>query len=335
LKAEEIIVKFRSKTNNEVVLQCKKPLGEGLSGLICTANYQGKEIVIKFFGLTAEKNEIHVKSSLAPADIIEEVSDNYIKEPYNNMSDFILENAVLEHGSECVIVPEKKFSGITFVRNRTIPFIGSEFASGKSIKQLVAHCDKNKISLKEKLIIMSNFFKGLSELHKVGIVNRDIKSAHIVVSDNNSIKLLDYGASSLKGKTSKNKIDYKIINHEYNRGAWQVFTPWFLDPYRAKKPKPSNDIYSAGIVFGELITEIALSSEISMDHVLMVARGKSLFGLSKYVREPLYEKLKYFEQKGTIEKKVVKLIKSHFRHPWIRPKAETISVLCLELSSQI
>jgi serine/threonine protein kinase len=175
----------------------------------------------------------------------------------------------------------------------------------------------------------------LGELHDLGIVNRDIKSAHVIVDDNFGIKLLDYGASSLKGKTSKNKIDYKIISHEYNRSAWQIFTPWFLDPYRGKKPKPSDDIYSVGIVIGELITNILLSSEISMDNVMTVARGNTLHYLSKYVRQPLYEELKQFAKKGKIEKQVVGLLKSHFRHPMFRPSAFKLSRKYFELMKMI
>lgn len=333
--AENLIIEFNTKDNVRHTIKCKKTLGEGLSGLICTSEFKSEEIVVKFFGLTGDGEQIHVKSSLAPADIEEECSDNYITKPYNNMSDFILENAVLEHASKCQLVPEKKFSGITFVRDRAIPFIGSEFAKGKSIKQIVAFSENNSVSLKEKLLIMGNFLNGLSELHSIGVVNRDIKSAHVIVYENNKIKLLDYGASSLKGKTSKNKTDYKIINHEYNRGAWQVFTPWFLDPYRSKKAKPSNDIYSAGVIFGELITDTLLSSEISMDNVMMVARGKTLHGLAKYVKQPLYIKLKEFEKKGTIQKKIVKIIKSHFRHPIFRPDAKTLSSKCFQIASEI
>jgi serine/threonine protein kinase len=335
LQAQNIKVVFKDIAGNSHSLQCKQTLGEGLSGLICTASYKEEFIVIKFFGLTADSDGIHVKTNLIPADIHCESKDYYILEPYNNMSDFILENAVLEHASKCKIVPEKKFSGVTIIRDRAIPFIGCEFVKGKSVKQMVAHSQNGNISLKEKLLIAGRLLEGLGELHDLGIVNRDIKSAHVIVDDNFGIKLLDYGASSLKGKTSKNKIDYKIISHEYNRSAWQIFTPWFLDPYRGKKPKPSDDIYSVGIVIGELITNILLSSEISMDNVMTVARGNTLHYLSKYVRQPLYEELKQFAKKGKIEKQVVGLLKSHFRPPMFRPNAFKLSRKYFELMKMI
>ncbi len=335
MQAQNIKVNFKDASGNSHSLQCKQPLGEGLSGLICTANYNEEAIVIKFFGLTSDSDGIHVKTNLIPADINLESKDDYISEPYNNMSDFILENAVLEHASKCNIVPKKKFSGVTIIRDRAIPFIGCEFARGKSIKQLVARSGKNRISLKDKLLIAGKLLEGLAELHNLGIVNRDIKSAHVVVDDDFNIKLLDYGASSLKGKTSKNKLDYKIISHEYNRSAWQIFTPWFLDPYRGKKPKPSDDIYSVGIVIGELIADILLSSEISMDNVMTVARGNTLHYLSKYVRQPLYEELRQFAKKGKIEAQVVKVVKLHFRHPFFRPSAYKLSEKYFELMKMI
>jgi serine/threonine-protein kinase len=86
---------------------------------------------------------------------------------------------------------------------------------------------------------------GLSKLHQVGIVHRDIKPYNILVTDQNQIKLTDFGLSKLRGESFK--------------GAQNLIvgTPYYAAPEQEKNPDDVDaraDLYSVGVLFYRMLT---------------------------------------------------------------------------------
>ncbi len=51
--------------------------------------------------------------------------------------------------------------------------------------------------------IIKEMLKSLYRLHKIGVIHRDLKSSNIIITNDGSVKLIDFGQSSLYKKLNK------------------------------------------------------------------------------------------------------------------------------------
>lgn len=119
-----------------------------------------------------------------------------------------------------------------------------EYVPGGSVKYLLSKFKK----LHEKTIqkYVRELLEGLSFLHSQNIIHRDIKCANILVANDGTIKLSDFGASKRLGSTVKFEVLSKSL-----RGS-----PYWMAPEVVKKSGHSfaADIWSVGCVVIEMLT---------------------------------------------------------------------------------
>lgn len=82
----------------------------------------------------------------------------------------------------------------------------------------------------------------LEYAHNRGVLHLDIKPANIMLSDNNEIKLIDFGISSDAKKSNK-----EIMGSPYYMSPEQI---------KGKDIDPRSDIYSVGVTIFEMFTGI-------------------------------------------------------------------------------
>lgn len=116
------------------------------------------------------------------------------------------------------------------------PWIVMEYISGRSLADLII----KEHSLDEPVItrIGVHVLRGLIAAHKAGVVHRDVKPTNILVADDGSIFLVDFGIARIAGDTSLT-------------GQSIVGTPDFLAPerFRTGKVGPPADIWALGVTF--------------------------------------------------------------------------------------
>ena len=120
-------------------------------------------------------------------------------------------------------------------------FMAMELLDGGSLKELIR--DRGRLPLDMTLHVMINVLKGLSFSHHCGVVHQDVKPANLMVQKDGSIKIADFGISKMASPdqwTPTGRI----------RG-----TPAYMAPEQAggKEPNYKWDIFSAGVVFYELL----------------------------------------------------------------------------------
>ena len=100
---------------------------------------------------------------------------------------------------------------------------------------------------------------GLSRLHHAGIVHRDIKPFNLLVTEQNQIKITDFGLSKLRGESfegPKNLI---------------VGTPYYAAPEQERDPNAADlraDLYAVGVILYRMLTgELPMDSAKKLQEV--------------------------------------------------------------------
>ncbi len=121
-------------------------------------------------------------------------------------------------------------------------FIAMEFFSRGDLKQRM----ELRISPEIALTYMTHIAYGLDAIHKVGIIHRDLKPANIMFRGDDSLALADFGISKKIGSTS----------HDLTTLGQVIGTPHYISPEQGegKSVDHRSDIYSAGVLFYELLT---------------------------------------------------------------------------------
>lgn len=101
------------------------------------------------------------------------------------------------------------------------------------------------LSLDRAIHYLEQLLSGLSRLHRMGVVHRDIKPFNMLVTDQNTLKISDLGLSKLRGETLKNP------------ATLVVGSPFYSAPEQERDPEGVDaraDIYAAGVVFYRMLT---------------------------------------------------------------------------------
>lgn len=120
-------------------------------------------------------------------------------------------------------------------------YIAMEFFSRGDLKQRLEHGINPEVAL----AYMTHVAYGLDVIHKVGIVHRDLKPANIMFRGDDSLAIADFGISKRLNVSSDLTTIGKVLG-----------TPHYMSPEQGQglEIDARSDIYSAGILFYELLT---------------------------------------------------------------------------------
>jgi len=120
-------------------------------------------------------------------------------------------------------------------------YIAMEYIQGRDLKQLLASGHQFRPS--EVARIAADVAVALGYAHSLGVVHRDIKPANIILADDGSAKITDFGIARLE--TSNLTVDGQFIG-----------TPNFMSPEQitGKKVDGRSDIFSLGVLLFTLLT---------------------------------------------------------------------------------
>jgi len=122
-------------------------------------------------------------------------------------------------------------------------FIVYEYLEGENLKERLDRAGAMNVSLATRLIV--DVLMGLEEIHRAGILHRDIKLANILLLPSGQPKIVDFGiARDL------------LSEHRRTRTGEIVGTPEYLAPevILGHKAGPASDLYSVGVVIFQMIT---------------------------------------------------------------------------------
>jgi serine/threonine protein kinase/Tfp pilus assembly protein PilF len=128
-------------------------------------------------------------------------------------------------------------------------FIVMACYEGQTLKEKIKACAERsrsdqRLKTKEAIDIITQIAKGLHKAHEKGIVHRDIKPANIFITDDGSVKILDFGLAKLAGKAQLTKDSSTL-------GTVAYMSP---EQLRGQEVDHRTDIWSLGVVLYEMLT---------------------------------------------------------------------------------
>jgi serine/threonine-protein kinase len=120
-------------------------------------------------------------------------------------------------------------------------FIVMEVVRGRTLKQLISQ--RGAMEKEEALAIMKQLIAAVSEAHRKNIIHRDIKPQNVLIKDDGTVKITDFGIALAQDAMQLTQTDAVMGSVHY------------LAPECARGEAASNqsDVYSLGIVLYELL----------------------------------------------------------------------------------
>ncbi len=132
--------------------------------------------------------------------------------------------------------------GVENDENNQIYYIVMEYIKGKTLKEVIK--EKGKLSIENSIDYSYQIAEALQHAHNNHLVHRDIKPHNIMITDDNRVKVTDFGiaraATSSTVTTTSNVL-----------GSVHYFSP---EQARGGYTDEKSDIYSLGIVMYEMVT---------------------------------------------------------------------------------
>lgn len=119
-------------------------------------------------------------------------------------------------------------------------YIAMEYFTGGSLKDVIAQ----GLTPRQALSLLAQAAAALSEIHRLGIVHRDVKPANMMLRADGTMVLADFGIA----KRSEGSMDRTVHGEFFG-------TPYYISPEQAngKPATERSDIYSLGIIFYEML----------------------------------------------------------------------------------
>jgi len=193
-------------------------LGTGGMGTVYRAKHMklGRTVALKIFTPQGKNHDLFVERLKREGELMAE-----LKHP-NVLS--IHDAAVLEDGT---------------------PYLVLEYVKGEDLQKKLAR--EGKLSQRTALRIAISICQALSAVHKIGIIHRDIKPANVLLGQNGSVKVTDFGISK-DTRTDES-------NTSLTMTGTTVGTADYMSPEQTKNEElsPRSDLYSVGVLLYEML----------------------------------------------------------------------------------
>ncbi len=141
-----------------------------------------------------------------------------------------------------------------------LPYLVMEYVRGEMID---LWCQRERPSLDQLLSVFAQICSAVNFAHQNLVIHQDIKPANILVTEDGTAKLLDFGISELERQATTGDYDDEAAGD-------RMLTPDYASPeqFRGSTPGTATDTYSLGVLLyrllvGELPLKVHASSNLA------------------------------------------------------------------------
>ncbi|HMB91641.1 MAG TPA: serine/threonine-protein kinase, partial [Rhodothermales bacterium] len=126
------------------------------------------------------------------------------------------------------------------------PYFVMEYVDGEPI---TAYCDRKRLSTNQRLALFRTVCRAVQHAHQNLIIHRDLKPSNILVTEEGTVKLLDFGIAKLLGEETDHTVPH-------TRTGLRLMTPEYAAPEQVlcKAITTATDSYQLGVLLYELLT---------------------------------------------------------------------------------
>jgi hypothetical protein len=149
-------------------------------------------------------------------------------------------------------------------------WLAEEWVDGERLDVLVSRLGNNRLTAEQAVGVIRGGLLGLAHAHRAGVVHGDISAGNILIDQQGTSKLIDFGLASMAGEATASG------------------TPAFISPEAALGGEltPASDVYSAAAVlyylldgqppFGSVDAATAIQRHVSQPPPMLAGHGDAL-----------------------------------------------------------
>ncbi len=140
-----------------------------------------------------------------------------------------------------------------FGQDEQFYFLAMEYIDGKTLREIIK---ENAFDEKRAVKIIRQIAEALAAAHEKNIIHRDIKPENVIVTENELVKVLDFGIAKTGEKKSEDEtvslLDASVL--ETTPGLI-VGTTAYMSPEQVREQKldERTDLWSLGVIFYEML----------------------------------------------------------------------------------
>jgi eukaryotic-like serine/threonine-protein kinase len=125
------------------------------------------------------------------------------------------------------------------------PYLVMEYVPGEPI---AAYCDRRRLSIRARLQLFRHLLDAVAYAHRQLVVHRDIKPRNVLVTDDGTVKLVDFGIA-------KPLLAPGYSDTEATQTRGRLMTPEYASPEQVTGGRitTATDVYALGLLLHELL----------------------------------------------------------------------------------
>lgn len=129
---------------------------------------------------------------------------------------------------------------------RSEDYLVMEYIEGRTLRAVLEDHDGQPLPMNEALRLTLQLCDALTYCHDNGIFHRDIKPENVMVQDDGTIKIIDFGVALLAGAR---RVTWRGLTSA-------VGTPDYMSPEQVKGERgtASSDVYAVGVMLYEMLS---------------------------------------------------------------------------------
>lgn len=128
-----------------------------------------------------------------------------------------------------------------------LPYFVMEYVQGRPITE---YADAHRLTVEQRLRLFSRVARAVRHAHRNLVVHRDLKPSNILVAEDGSPKLLDFGIAKVLNPSPESR------DTPRTRTGAALMTPEYASPeqVRGEAVTPATDVYQLGVLLYKLLT---------------------------------------------------------------------------------